>query len=63
MLVVGDVVHNEIVDLATHVWPCAGQLERSDVAGVMEYYKQEVVGRPGRVSPSRRAPWHRRGAA
>ena len=41
---VGDVVRNEIVDLATHVWPCAGQLERADLAGIMEFYRQEVSG-------------------
>ena len=31
VLVVADVVENEITDLATHLAPCAGQLERADV--------------------------------
>jgi anaerobic selenocysteine-containing dehydrogenase len=44
VLVVADVLHNEIVDVATHLWPCAGQLERADVMGIMEFYKQEVTG-------------------
>jgi anaerobic selenocysteine-containing dehydrogenase len=44
VLVVGDVVHNEIVDLATHVWPCTGQLERADLSGVMEFYRLAVIG-------------------
>ena len=31
MFVVADIVANETVELATHVAPCASQLERSDL--------------------------------
>jgi anaerobic selenocysteine-containing dehydrogenase len=38
VLVVADVVQNQITDLATHLAPCAGQLERADVTlGVDQY--------------------------
>ncbi|MAG31621.1 MAG: hypothetical protein CL908_12105 [Deltaproteobacteria bacterium] len=48
VLVVGDVLENEIVDLATHVWPCTGQLERADLSGVMEFYRLAVIGQLAR---------------
>ncbi|MBW1883352.1 MAG: molybdopterin-dependent oxidoreductase [Deltaproteobacteria bacterium] len=48
VLVVGDVVQNEIVDLATHVWPCTGQLERADLSGLMEFYRLAVIGQLAR---------------
>jgi anaerobic selenocysteine-containing dehydrogenase len=48
VLVVGDVVRNEIADLATHVWPCTGQLERADLSGVMEFYRLAVIGQMAR---------------
>jgi len=61
LLVVGDVVQNEIVDLATHVWPCTGQLERADLSGVMEFYRLAVIGHLARpvVAPvaERRPMW------
>ncbi|MBW2270985.1 MAG: molybdopterin-dependent oxidoreductase [Deltaproteobacteria bacterium] len=61
VLVVGDVVQNEIVELATHVWPCTGQLERADLSGVMEFYRLEVAGQLARpvVRPvaERRPVW------
>jgi anaerobic selenocysteine-containing dehydrogenase len=61
LLVVGDVVSNEIVDLATHVWPCTGQLERADLSGVMEFYRLAVIGHLARpvVPPvaERRPVW------
>ena len=44
MLLVADVVENEITDLATHIWPCQGQLERSDVNPLMEIYRIAVAG-------------------
>jgi anaerobic selenocysteine-containing dehydrogenase len=36
VLLVADVAHSELVDLATHVWPCTGALERADVPLFME---------------------------
>jgi len=44
VLLVADVVENEITDLATHIWPCQGQLERSDVNPLMEIYRIAVAG-------------------
>jgi len=61
LLVVGDVVGNEITRLATHVWPCTGQLERADLSGVMEFYRLAVIGHLARpvVAPvaERRPLW------
>lgn len=61
VLVVGDVVENEIVELATHVWPCTGQLERADLSGLMEFYRLAPIGQLARpvVAPvaERRPLW------
>ena len=56
VLVVGDVVQNEIVDFATHVWPCTGQLERADLSGLMEFYRLAVIGQLARPIVCRRWP-------
>lgn len=61
VLVVGDVLQNEISDLATHLWPCAGQLERADHSGVMEFYRLAVIGQLARpivrAAAERRPLW------
>jgi anaerobic selenocysteine-containing dehydrogenase len=38
VLVVMDVVHNDTAQFATHVLPCAGQLERADVPDYVDQY-------------------------
>lgn len=43
-LVVGDILATETSELATHVIPCAGPLERADVAGSVDLYQNQVVG-------------------
>ena len=61
VLVVADVVSNETTDLATHLAPCAGQLERADLTlGVDQYlpavaaqYTEAVV----QPAKSRRQLW------
>lgn len=43
VLVVADVVSNETTDLATHLAPCAGQLERADVTLSVDQYLPAVA--------------------
>jgi len=61
VLVVADVVQGEITDLATHLAPCAGQLERADVTLVVDQYLPAVAGQytPAVVKPAkqRRELW------
>jgi anaerobic selenocysteine-containing dehydrogenase len=44
VLAVADVVYNETVEIATHVAPCAGQLERPDLSTSSEIYQDRVIG-------------------
>jgi anaerobic selenocysteine-containing dehydrogenase len=61
VLFVADVVHNATTDLATHVAPCAGQLERPDVTLQVDQYLPAVVAQytPAVVPPAkqRRELW------
>ncbi len=61
VLVVADVVRNEITDLATHVAPCAGQLERADVTLGVDQYLPAVAAQytPAVLKPAkqRRELW------
>ena len=51
VLLVADVVENEITDLATHLAPCAGQLERADVTlGVDQYLPAVAASSTRRLS-------------
>lgn len=43
VLAVSDVVHTETTELATHVLPCLGQLERPDVPHFVDQYQTEVA--------------------
>jgi anaerobic selenocysteine-containing dehydrogenase len=43
VLVVSDVVHTETTELATHVLPCLGQLERPDVPHFIDQYQTMVA--------------------
>jgi anaerobic selenocysteine-containing dehydrogenase len=54
VLVVADVVESEITDLATHLAPCAGQLERADVTLGVDQYLPAVVAQytPAVVKPA-----------
>jgi anaerobic selenocysteine-containing dehydrogenase len=61
VLVVADVVRSEITDLATHLAPCAGQLERADVTLGVDQYLPAVAAQytPAVVRPAkqRRELW------
>jgi anaerobic selenocysteine-containing dehydrogenase len=61
VLVVADVVANEVTDLATHLAPCAGQLERADVTLGVDQYLPAVAAQytPAVVKPAkqRRELW------
>lgn len=61
VLAVADVVDNEMVQLATHVLPCAGQLERADLPYYSDTYQREVLSHygPAAVPPAadRRPLW------
>jgi anaerobic selenocysteine-containing dehydrogenase len=61
VLVVADVVESEITDLATHLAPCAGQLERADVTLGVDQYLPAVAAQytPAVVKPAkqRRELW------
>ncbi len=43
VLVVADVVHSDTAQFATHVLPCAGQLERADVPDYVDQYYPVVA--------------------
>ncbi len=43
VLVVADVVTTETTDLATHVWPCTGQLERCDLTVIHDVLMPSVM--------------------
>jgi anaerobic selenocysteine-containing dehydrogenase len=50
VLAVSDVVHTETTELATHVLPCLGQLERPDVPHFVDQYQTMVASQyTGRV--------------
>jgi anaerobic selenocysteine-containing dehydrogenase len=52
VLAVADVVETETVAMATHVIPCAGQLERGDVPWMLDGYQLAVAShRTGAVVP------------
>lgn len=61
VLVVADVVHTEITDLATHLASCAGQLERADVTLGVDQYLPAVAAQytPAVLRPAkqRRELW------
>ena len=61
VLLVADVVENEITDLATHLAPCAGQLERADVTLGVDQYLPAVAAQytPAVLKPAkqRRELW------
>jgi anaerobic selenocysteine-containing dehydrogenase len=61
VLAVADVLRTETVELATHVLPCAGQLERADVPYFLDQFLPEVSTRytPAVVEPAeeRRPAW------
>ena len=61
VLVVADVVESEITDLATHLAPCAGQLERADVTLGVDQYLPAVAAQytPAVLKPAkqRRELW------
>ena len=55
VLVVADVVRSQMTDLATHVAPCAGQLERADVTLGVDQYLPAVAAQytPAVLKPAR----------
>lgn len=61
ILAVADVVDNEMTAVATHVLPCAGQLERADLPHVIDTYTCAVATQytPALVRPAaqRRPMW------
>ena len=61
VLLVADVVENETTDLATHLAPCAGQLERADVTLGVDQYLPAVAAQytPAVLKPAkqRRELW------
>lgn len=61
VLAVVDVVHNDVVELATHVLPAAGQLERADVPTGAEVYAlrsfSQYTERVVEPSGERRPAW------
>jgi anaerobic selenocysteine-containing dehydrogenase len=54
VLVVADVVTNEVTDLASHVFACAGQLERADLPGLADTFQVAVAAQytPAVVPPA-----------
>jgi anaerobic selenocysteine-containing dehydrogenase len=61
VLAVADVVRTEVTDLATHVFACAGQLERADLPGLADTFQVAVAAQytPAVVPPAgdRRPMW------